>query len=217
MNNIININNWRNTMNTKEITVYLKKQKEKQKENKDNYSLLEVSMIANNILSSLDYYFYDSATPIVKIAKDFGFKTYKQKLSKNLSGDICINGNTYDRYGYNQVILVNEFEPFFHQRFVVAHELAHYLFEFIGDSKYKDKNIRFSDTYFRDHHETPQELRANAFAAEILMPKNLFIKQYNISKEMGFDSLYTKKYLSEFFETTINSIQRRIQEVLNHK
>ena len=46
MNNIININNWRNTMNTKEITVYLKKQKEKQKENKDNI-LLAIILTSN--------------------------------------------------------------------------------------------------------------------------------------------------------------------------
>lgn len=213
MDNIIKLYSRRTIMNTKEITTYLKNQKE----NNKNYSLLEVKMIASKVLSDLDYYFYDGATPIVKIAKDFGFKIYKKKLSPKLSGDICINGNTNDIYGYNQIILVNEEEPLFHQRFVIAHELAHYLFEYVGNSAYINKSIMFSDTYYRDQHETPQEQRANAFAAEILMPRNLFIKQYNISKQVELNSLYTNKYLSEFFETTIDSIQRRIMEVSKQK
>ena len=112
------------------------------------YSLGEIKQIANSILSELDYYSGKGATPIVKIAKEFDFKTYKQELTQGLSGDININGDTLERYGHDKVIIVNKEEELFHQRFVVAHELAHYLFEYIGNPEYRDPAVKFSDTYF---------------------------------------------------------------------
>lgn len=179
------------------------------------YTFEQIREVANKILSEADYYSNRGATPIVKIAKDFNFKTFKQTLPTKLSGDIYINGDTFEKYGHSRVILVNKTEQLFHQRFVVAHELAHYLFEYLGDPLYNDLNIKFSDTYFRDQHETIQEKRANYFAAEILMPSKLFIKQYRLAEDLDEGTLFTYMYLSKFFETSVDSIQRRIKEVLS--
>lgn len=63
-------------------------------------------------------------------------------------------------------------------------------------------------------HNTTDEKRANRFAASILMPKDVFIKQYNIAKSVDSSSLFITMYLSRFFETSISSIERRILEVL---
>ena len=175
------------------------------------YSLLEIRTISNDILSMINYYSGRCATPIVKIAKEFNFKTYKETLKD--SGDIHINGETAVKYGHDKIILVNRNDELFHQRFVVAHELAHYLFDFLGNVKYQDKNILFTDTYQKDKHETPQEKRANTFAAEIMMPKSLFIKQYNIAKVTESNHMFIVMYLSRYFETSIESIERRITEV----
>ena len=177
------------------------------------YSLAEISNIARKILNSVDYYSGRCATPIVKIAKEFGFKTYKENLSGGKSGDIHINGYTYDKYGHDKIILVDKKEELFHQRFVVAHELAHYLFEFLGSPESEDPSRIFVDTYCKDKHETPQEKRANIFAAEILMPKDLFIKQYNIARREDSNRMFILMYLSRYFETSIDSIEKRIMEV----
>lgn len=198
-----------NTMKFEELIKDLEKKNEKRHE----YSLAEIVDIANIILNKTEYYSHRGATPIVKIAKDFQFKTYSETLKNGKSGDIRINGETVHQYGHDKVILVNKEEELFHQRFVVAHELAHYLFEFLGSSYYKNPEVIFVDTYQKDQHETPQEKRANAFAAEIMMPRDLFIKQYNIAKRENNNRMFILMYLSRFFETSIDSIEKRIVEV----
>lgn len=212
MSNIIDFKNynWRKNKMARYEELIRKLQKKKQENHE--YSLDEVKNTARDILSNTEGYRGKGATPIVKIADEFGFKTYEHPLANNLSGDIYINGDTFKKYGHDRVILVNETEPLYHQRFVIAHELAHYLFDYIGNAKYTD--IQFSDTYFKDRHETPQEIRANYFAAEILMPKDLFIKQYNIARNASTNRLFVVTYLSRFFETSINSIEKRIVEVI---
>lgn len=213
MNNIIRFqqHNWRRDDNMKfeELIIELK---EKNKTGYD-YSLKEISEIANDILKSIDYYTGRGATPIVKIAKEFGFKTYKETLKNEKSGDIHINGETKEKYGHDKIILVNKRDELFHQRFVVAHELAHYLFEFLGNPNYANSNNIFVDTYQKDQHETLQEKRANAFAAEIMMPKKLFIEQYYIARREDDNRIFILMYLSRFFETSIDSIEKRITEV----
>lgn len=201
---------WRkNTMRFEKLLNHLKEENHKGY----NYSLGEIAEIANEILKEIDYYSGRGATPIVKIAKDFGFKTYKETLSDDKSGDIHINGDTKDIYGNDKVILVNKREDLFHLRFVIAHELAHYLFDFVGKSDCSETNIVFSEPYKKDQHETEKEKRANTFAAELMMPKDLFIKQYNIAKDKSDNRIFIVMYLSRFFETSIDSIEKRIKEV----
>lgn len=178
------------------------------------YPLAEIRKIANDILSMSGFYSGRCATPIVKIAKEFDFKTYKETLPDKKSGDIHINGNTSEKYGHDKVILVNKEEELFHQRFVVAHELAHYLFEFLGNPKYSDPSIIFVEPYQKDRHETMQEIRANTFAAEIMMPRELFIEQFHIARRENSNRMFLLMYLSRYFETSIDSIERRIAEVL---
>lgn len=212
MNNIIiffKYNRGENNMRFEELLKNLRVNKI----NNHEYSLSEIDDVAKTILSEIDYYPKEGATPIVRIAKDFDFKTYKETLPNNLSGDIYINGDTAKEYNHDKVILVNKNEELFHQRFVIAHELAHYLFDFIGNPYYQDISIKFSDTYYKNKHETLQEKRANRFAASILMPRELFIKQYNYIKSIDSNRIFVITYLSRFFETSIDSIEKRILEV----
>lgn len=178
-----------------------------------NYSPSEVDNLALELLSCLGYNSKDIATPIVKVGKALNFQIFKENLESNLSGDIYINGDTRDVYGYNRVILVNKNDALYHQRFVIAHELAHYFFDFLGNPKYEDTSEKFSDTYYKDNHDTLQEKRANRFAASILMPEESFIYQYNQAKLADYNRMFVITYLSRFFETTVDSIEKRIMEV----
>ena len=101
------------------------------------------------------------------------------------------------------------------QRFVIAYELAHYLFDFLGKTEYSDPKVKFSDAYFKNHHETLEEKRAKRFAASILMPNEMFLEQYKIAESEHNNKLYTIIYLSQFFETPTDSIEKRILEVIN--
>lgn len=180
----------------------------------NHYKLQEIDDIAYEILNIFEVNLKNISTPIVKIAKAFDFKTGEKALDVMLSGDIYINGNTADVYGHNKVILVNKNEQLFHQRFVIAHELAHYLFDFLGNPDYFDESIQFSDTYYRDDHDRPEEIIANRFAASILMPKKLFVYQFQTALDTGLKDYFVINYLSKFFETSFDSIEKRIKEVM---
>lgn len=173
-------------------------------QNNHAYGLDEIDAVADKILASIEYYTYRGATPIVKIVKDFEFEVYKTGMKSKLSGRINVSNS-------EKLILVNKAEELFHQRFVIAHELAHYLFDYLGREGIYAEG--YSDTYCKDSHESSEEQRTNRFAAELLMPRKLFLKQYQIALSVDSNMLFIEKYLSEFFETTHESIRKRIQEV----
>ena len=213
MNNIIRFKKYNRKRDDTMKFEKLIKDLETKNKNHHEYSLNEIIQIANAILDKTGYYTGRCATQIVKISKEFDFKIYKEKLKNGKSGDIQVNGLTKEKYVYDKIILVNKKDELFHQRFVVAHELAHYLFDFLGNPNYSDPNVIFVDTYEKDHHDKPEEKRANIFAAEIMMPRDLFIKQYYIAKHEENKPIFISTYLSEFFETSIDSIEKRIKEV----
>lgn len=169
---------------------------------------------ADRFLESTPYY-KKTATPIMRIAEDLGFDIYETKnLDKNLSGVIYVGGTTKEVYSSDKIIFVDKNEPIKHQRFVIAHEIAHYLFDCLADDKYKDATKLFKRTYPKENHQSIEEFRADLFAAEILMPAQLFIQQYNYAMDQTNNRIFTIKYLSEFFQTKESSIEKRIGEIL---
>lgn len=182
------------------------------KKNKHDYTLEEVEAIAERILLATPDYLGDSFTPIVRITKNLEFKPYETSLERNLSGTIHVGKKTKEELNYDKVIIVNEKDDLYHQRFVVAHELAHYLFDYLGNSEYDNKE--FEEAYYKNLHKTNEEKRANRFAAAILMPRDLFISIYNHAREVRDNRAFTISYLSKFFQTTPDSIEKRINEVL---
>ena len=182
--------------------------------NHHTYTETEIAEIATQILNNIDGYNEACSTPIIRIAKDFGFKTFQGELDDGKSGDIHINGKTKERYGFDKVILVNKEDEFFHQRFVVAHELGHYLFGYLGNANYDNTNITFDETYIKNMHDSAKEKTANIFAAEIMMPAKSFIHQYKVAEQEGNGNyVFILMYLSKFFQTSVNSIEKRILEV----
>lgn len=61
------------------------------------------------------------------------------------------------------------------QRFSIAHELGHYFLPSHPDSIFRDSNIHESHAGFCSHNQI--ELEADHFAAGLLMPKHLYIKE----------------------------------------
>ena len=182
-------------------------------ENSRVYSPAEIETKACMVLTVTDLYPQRSAVPIVKIADKFGIDVYECDLEEDFPGDIRINGDTLKYFDRDRVILVSADEDIFRKRFLAAHELAHYIYEFPWDPSYKNPSLLFSDKYHKDHHETLEEKRANRFAAAILMPKDLFVNQYHIARNEDGNEMFIIMYLSRFFEVPINSIEKRIMEV----
>lgn len=156
------------------------------------------------------------AIPIIKIANNFGFATYKAKdIPSDISGKIFVGGNTEKDYNNDKVIIVGANEVFPHQRFILAHELAHYLLDYVGSDENNNKNHAFSKIYPKINHDSIEEIRADRFAAELLMPKKIFLSQYiKAMKKSDYSKAYTITYLSELFKVKESCINRRLQEVL---
>ena len=103
----------------------------------------------------------------------------------------------YDNLGkYN--IYLNESNDIKTKRFTVAHEIGH----FVCDSAYLKEHKELFDG-IEDGAYDPREVRANEFAAELLMPQEEFIDQYQKLKK---DIVK----LSNHFETSQQSIFFRI-------
>lgn len=148
--------------------------------------------------------------PIVRIAQEMGFAVYQQPISdKNLSGYIAISGDLKERYPSDKIISVSQDESLGHKRFTIAHELAHFLFDF-----YPGEMSEYYDTYQTDaiHAESPEEKRANQFAAYLLMPEDIFNKVNDHVKVEG-DLYETVNRLAKEFQVSATAARLHIDEV----
>lgn len=180
----------------------------------DKFVVREAELLADEVLQIYGHIGKIGSTPIVNIAKEFGFKTIKaDNIPDDISGNIFIGEEARQSYGSDKVIVVGSNEVLPHQRFIIAHELAHYLMDYLGNETYKNK--LFSKTYPKINHDSFEEIRADRFAAEILMPKKVFLMEYiRAMKFSNYSKEYTITYLSRLFKVKESSIFRRIDEVL---
>ena len=74
--------------------------------------------------------------------------------------------------------------------------------------------LKYNDTYKRNEHDRKEERVANKFAAELLMPKDIFRLQYYKARDYDNNPLFITLYLSKFFRTTEESISKRITEII---
>ncbi|MCH5197085.1 MAG: ImmA/IrrE family metallo-endopeptidase [Oscillospiraceae bacterium] len=145
--------------------------------------------------------------PIVKILNELGFAVYASDMPKqNISGFIIINPELNEKFNTDRVIAVERSDTLGRQRFTLAHEFAHYLFDF-------NENISYSyiDTYDQNKAEDISECIPSRFAAEFLMPKRIFISKYN---ELNNLSEYEKvSILMKDFDVSQKSVLKRIEEL----
>lgn len=198
-------------MNNK-INKLLEKIRKKAKHN-SKLTMEEIDEIAETILYDIIGCNTSDPTPIIKIAETFGLSVYQsKKLDKRHSGNIHIHDEKCNKVGKDKIIIVDKNDNLLQQRFVIAHELGHYLFDYLG-SEYEDNNKEYSCPYLKDNHEGESEQRANRFAAALLMPKDMFISEHNNAVDVDNRKIYVIKYLSKLFKVKESSIDKRIIEV----
>lgn len=163
----------------------------------------KVSDITKKIIQDLKS--QEFPIPIVKIMKELNFLVGTQELEDNLSGYIVIDNVVEKKFGKDRLICVNSKDSLGHQRFTIAHELAHFIFDY----KPTENNLEYYNTYKTDDEDDEIERRANKFAANLLMPEDEFKRKYNELK--NDDEKYIK--LVEYFEVSRRAIDRRIVEL----
>lgn len=202
----------------KQYTDIVKEIREKNNKNM-NYSIGEIQCIVNDILKVVNCYNRNCATPIVTIIEGFGIKAYVEKLSEGICGALFVNGTTKKIYGTNSVILVNTIDKLYYQRFIIANELACFLFEYLGSDSDKNNSIVFTDEYRQDNASLKNKWTKSRFVTEILMPERMFCKQYMIANQecsyMNSEerNAYLIMYLSKFFEVEKSLAKKRINEI----
>jgi Zn-dependent peptidase ImmA (M78 family) len=162
-----------------------------------NKSLSEISQKYNHT----DWVNIDTTFPISLEKICDAVNIYVNLLNLDISGKISKN-TTDDNYQID----VNAYDIPTRIRFTVAHELGHFVrHKSLLDEKgeiLERKNISlYSPEQLR------QEIEANQFAAELLMPEFYFLNQYKVlSKQYSIDNLIDK--LADHFwvsKTAINS------------
>ncbi len=123
-----------------------------------------------------------------RIARLEGVAVESADLGSEISGLLV-------RQGDRAIIGVNARHAATRQRFTVAHELGHYILHKHGRELFVDEKYV---AHFRDENSSagfdPQEIEANQFAAELLMPmehvREYFIQNpFDINEEQSLNDL----------------------------
>lgn len=108
--------------------------------------------------------------PIVEIANNLGISVFRtQNYPSEKNGHIQLDEND------TATIIVNDKHSPERKRFTIAHEIAHFQFDMDYLKQYKsiDRDGDANDTSYR-----LREVRANEFAANLLMPEKQFVAQW---------------------------------------
>lgn len=147
------------------------------------------------------------ATPIASILGKVGFKMYLGNLDNNTSGIIGVSDRLKKAHGSKRVIKINNKESRGHQRFTLAHELGHYIFDYDGKTEYANAYTLNTRT------EEPTEKRANRFAAALLMPQEEFTNRFKLYKKSNYDIITIITLLSIDFDVSETAVEKRIEEL----
>ena len=109
---------------------------------------------------------HDCIIPVAidEIIEAEGIVLRKEPLEKDVSGMLVINGT-------QPVIGVNSGHTSNRQRFTMAHELGHYILHRNTSNVFFDESLLFFRNQTSSEGTKRQEIEANNFAAELLMPE----------------------------------------------
>ena len=197
---------WQGIIMDKTIQNMAKIREEIQSRNQEKkYDVNEMPEGAQMILDRLGI--EEVPIPIVAIMKSLNFQVVAGELKDEISGIIGIDDDLAKNFKSSKVIAINNKDNVGHQRFTMAHELAHYLFDFDVSNQ-----IVYYNTYNTFEDENEEERRANYFAANLLMPEKKFKKEFD--NVVIKNNLYvTVEKLSQIFQVSGEAVRRRISEL----
>lgn len=129
-----------------------------------------MNLFARNKADELLQSYWNGSTPIdpFDIARRLGVTVRRESFVGNLSGVLI------RKHGTTPVIAINAGDSQRRQRFTVAHELGHLVLNHKGDL-FVDHTILNRRDSRSSTALDPQEIEANSFAAELLMPADLVL------------------------------------------
>lgn len=172
----------------------------------DFYDLDRIENIAIEVREMFDL--KEIPTQIANIIDRVGIKIFSLEMPDNLSGRIGIKKEFEEIFGSKKILQINSKDNRGHQRFTMAHELGHYIFDYDGYDDYAD-----AYSLEEENIKAPGEKRVNRFAAALLMPRNNFIDKYKVRKTLGIDDIEICKSLAKEFDVSETAVSKRIVEL----
>lgn len=202
---IINFNNYISKRGKQEMCRNIAREIHEARKRGRKYNRDDMKPLAERFLKSIGYN-GDSYVPIIKIVKETGFEVlWGSMKDREMSGFVSVDKDTIEKYETDKIIGVNGDDELGHQRFVIAHEFAHYLFDYdMTDKPYFDR-------YIKNSHKPEKEQIANTFAANILMPAKYFVLQYDEYKSMDGNI----KDWTRHFDVQKKAVEKRVLEVIS--
>ena len=131
----------------------------------------QIEDVARNILIETGY--YNAPVKVERVVNKLGISIEEYDFGSNDSD----TSGVYVKNGSQIVIGINSSNGKLRQRFTIAHELGHHILGHQRDGAFIDNTSKYFTILFRDNDsstgEYMQEREANAFAAALLMPKEL--------------------------------------------
>lgn len=167
----------------------------------------EIKERAKEFLEHYGVNFDEEIIDISRIIYEMGFYVCQMAMDEDMDAFIIVDTDLIEKYKTPKVICLNKDNSVGTKRFLLAHELAHYIFE------YKEREqARYYNTYNKKE-ESISETRANLFAANILVPEDVFKRKYAEYMEETESKPVTIQKLAEFFNVSTKCIEYRMEEV----
>lgn len=174
---------------------------------------MDAAKIEKSVSNTLDlakYIIGNCSIDVIDVAKKLGFVVGNAVLNEEDDGFIVVEEGRNEIMGIktDKLIGVNSNRSLEWKRFIIAHELGHYILHF------KEKNIEGLYAH-RDHNRGHNELEneADFFAANLLMPRENFEARYRKMKQVYQDDKEIVEALAKHFIVTIRMAERRIEEL----
>lgn len=134
----------------------------------NNKRRLELEEIVQNFCSEKGVNMRDD---IFKELNKIGFVVHNAKFKRPLSGMILVNekANKLNGFGSNKIIIYNSEQTLYEIRFILAHELSHYISRKVES---KGENLLFAARDHTDRYsDNVDEQEKDYMAAAMLMPR----------------------------------------------
>lgn len=168
----------------------------------------QIELLATDILRSKKAYF--APVEIRNIVKSYGISIQPLDFGDDISG-VFIDDGEKQTIGYNSKNRPTR------QTFTIAHELGHYILEHKRNGLFVDNPHQYLTMIYRDEKSTTgeylQEKEANAFAAAILMPKELVeneIRSIYFEDNFKTEDLNLVELLAERFKVSLQAMSLRL-------